>query len=144
VFPRMLARVSPEGALAVQMPAMESPAHDLSRAMAESPGWRPLFTSEVSDWHTDDPAYYYDVLAPHAARLDVWETTYMHVLDSPAAIVEWYKSTGLRPFLGTLSNARDRERFLAEYLTGIEKLYPRRPNGKVLFPFRRIFVIAYR
>ena len=144
LFPQLLARVRPPGALAVQVPAYDSPAHNLSRAMADSAAWRPLFAGGIVDWHTHDAAFYFDVLAPHAQRLEIWETEYIHVMDSPADIVEWYKGTGLRPFLGALRNEVDRERFLAEYLSGIERLYPPRANGRVLFPFRRLFAIAYR
>ena len=61
------------------------------------------------------PAFYYDALAGGAARLDIWETDYMHVLDGPEAIVDWYRGTGLRPFLNALPET-DRAAFLAEYL----------------------------
>jgi trans-aconitate 2-methyltransferase len=144
LLPQLLRRVSPAGALAMQIPARESPAHDLVRAMADSAAWRPFFTHSFADWDSRDTGFYYDVLTPHATRLDIWETTYIHVLDSPADIVEWYKGTGLRPFLSALQDDAARERFLAEYLAGIEKLYCPRADGRVLFPFRRIFVIAYR
>ncbi len=70
----------------------------------------------VREWHVHDPEFYYDALAPHAARIDLWTTDYMHVMAGPEAIVEWYKGTGLRPFLDALPTAKDQERFLAEYL----------------------------
>jgi trans-aconitate 2-methyltransferase len=144
VFPQLLSHAAPGGALAIQMPARDSPAHDLSRSMANSAAWRSQFTGTPADWSSHDSGFYYDVLAPHAARLDIWETTYVHVLDSPADIVEWYKGTGLRPFLNALESEPARQRFLAQYLAGIEKLYRPRADGRVLFPFHRIFVIAYR
>jgi trans-aconitate 2-methyltransferase len=143
VFPQLLSHVVPAGALAVQMPARDSPAHDLVRSMANSVPWSRRFTGAPPDWNSHDPGFYYDVLAPYAARLDIWETTYIHVLNSPVDIVEWYKGTGLRPFLNALEGDALRQRFLDEYLAGIEKLYPPRADGRVLFQFRRIFVIAY-
>ncbi len=75
---------------------------------------------------------------------DLWSTDYIHVLEGPEAIVEWYKGTGLRPFLDRLTEPMEQERFLADYLREIEKAYPRQPDGRVLFPFHRRFVIAYR
>ena len=81
-------------------------------------------------------------LAPHPAQLDIWATEYLHILDSAEAIVEWYKGTGMRPFLEALSSDADRARFTADYLDAIRVVYPPRADGKVLFPFRRLFLIA--
>ena len=66
----------------------------------------------------------------------------MHVLESPQAVVEWISSTGLRPFLDALEADADREAFVA-LLHARHASYPRRVDGRVLFPFRRTFVIAY-
>ncbi len=139
LFPRLLARAR---TLAVQMPAAsDSPAQRGIRELAASPRWRPRFTRAVTDWHTDDPGFYYDALSSHATRLDIWETEYLHVLDGPEAIAEWYRGTGLRPFLSALPE-EEAPRFLAEYLEAIRPAYPRRGDGRILFPFRRLFVVA--
>jgi trans-aconitate 2-methyltransferase len=66
----------------------------------------------------------------------------MHVLDGPEAIVSWYLGTGLRPFLNALPEA-DRAAFATEYLETIRPDYPARKDGRILFPFRRLFLIAY-
>ena len=76
--------------------------------------------------------------------MDVWMTDYVHIMPGPEAIVEWYRGSGLRPWLESLPSEETRERFLADYLTGIIAAYPRQKDGRVLFPFRRLFVIAYR
>jgi trans-aconitate 2-methyltransferase len=138
LFPQLMARA---GVLAVQMPGnIDAPAHSLMRGVAaQFPG-----TENAREWFTHDLDFYYDVLSPHAARVDLWATEYMHVMDGPEAIVEWYKGTGMRPFLDALSTDGEREQFLARYLAAIREAYPARPDGKVLFPFRRIFVVAYR
>jgi len=65
-------------------------------------------------------------------------------LENAEEIVEWYKGTGLRPYIDATSTEAEKERFLQDYLEGIRRLYPPRYDGRVLFPFRRIFVIAYR
>jgi trans-aconitate 2-methyltransferase len=65
-------------------------------------------------------------------------------MSSAEAIVEWYKGTGLRPFLEACGTEQERQNFLAEYTEGIREAYPAQPNGKVLFPFRRLFVVAYQ
>jgi trans-aconitate 2-methyltransferase len=114
------------------------------RVLAARPAWRSYFASGVREWHVHPAAFYYDALAPHATRLDLWETEYLHVLPSPAAIVEWYKGTGLRPFLDPLPDDATRQRFLDEYLEAVTAAYPAQSDGCVIFPFRRLFVIAYR
>jgi trans-aconitate 2-methyltransferase len=58
------------------------------------------------------------------------------------SIVEWYRGTGLRPFLDAIPTEAGRERFAAQFLEGLREAYPKRPDGRVLFPFRRIFAIA--
>jgi trans-aconitate 2-methyltransferase len=145
-FPRLLARVAPAGAFAAQLPGNhEGPIHQTMRHIAASTAWRKWFPSgRVREWHSSDLAHYYDMLAPHAARLDTWETTYLHIMSAAEDIVEWYKGSGLRPYLEAIGEESGRQRFVAEYLEAIRPLYPPRSDGKVLFPFRRIFMIAYR
>ncbi len=63
---------------------------------------------------------------------------------SAETIVEWYRGTGMRPYLQAIGDAAEQERFAAEYLAGIRPAYPPRTDGRVLFPFRRLFAIAYR
>jgi len=142
LLPRLLRRVAQGGALAFQMPAHDSPAHRLMRGLADARGLR------VADWHTHQPAFYYDVLAagvaPTGARVDLWETEYFHVMADAEAIVEWYRGTGLRPFLDALGTEAERLRFTGELLEGLREAYPKRADGRVLFPFRRVFAIAYR
>jgi trans-aconitate 2-methyltransferase len=66
------------------------------------------------------------------------------VLASLAAIVDWMTSTGLRPFLVALADESQRNDFLAQLQQRVSESYELRADGKVLFPFRRTFVIAYR
>ena len=127
-------------------PATATPPHTASCESWRHPRlWRDRFpTSGVREWHVHDLATYYDILAPSAASLDIWQTEYLHILADPAAIVEWYKGTGLRPYLDALADDRVRADFLAQYLQGIRKVYPVRRDGRVIFPFRRLFLIAYQ
>jgi trans-aconitate 2-methyltransferase len=145
-FPRLLARVSPGGAFAAQMPGNHgAPIHQLMRDIAASPAWRKWFpTGTARGWFSSNLAHYYDMLASHAARLDIWETTYLHIMSSAEDIVEWYKGSGMRPYLEAIDSETERERFIAEYLEAIRPLYRPQLDGRVLFPFRRFFMIAYR
>lgn len=88
-----------------------------------------------------DPDFYYDVLAPLTASLDIWETEYLHVLDGDDPVVKWTLGTAMRPLMDALAEP-ERAEFLAEYTRRINDAYPRRADGKTLFPFRRLFMVA--
>lgn len=59
------------------------------------------------------------------------------------AIVEWMTGTGLRPHLARLQ-ANERQAFLAAYTERIAAAYPALDDGRVLFPFPRLFLIAVK
>jgi trans-aconitate 2-methyltransferase len=144
LFPKLIRRIASGGALAAQLPAYsEQPGQRMIREVARSPKWRARFTKEPVDWRTESVAFYYDALAPLAARLDLWETEYLHVVDGTQAVVEWYRATGLRPFLSALPAEKDRAEFLAEYHDALEPHYRPQKDGRLLFPFRRLFLVAY-
>lgn len=144
LFPRLMANVAPGGALAVQMPANyhDAPAHRLMREIAGSSRWKNLLP-RVRTWHVQELPFYFDALSPLASRLELWSTQYIHILAGPQEIVEWYRGTGLRPYLDALTAPADRESFLAQYQAAVAAAYPPQRDGKVLFPFSRIFLIAW-
>ena len=133
LFPKLLEHVSPGGVLATQMPMdLNAAPHRLMRRMA-------VRMRKVKQWLSHDPAFYYDALAPHAEKIDTWETIYQHVLLNAEAIVEWYKGAGMRPYLEAFQTDVERSAFIAEYLARIQAEFPPQPDGRVLFPFRRLF-----
>ena len=83
-----------------------------------------------------------DCCSTPGLRADVWETTYVHVLDGDDPVLEWVRGTGLRPVLAALS-AADGAAFEAEYAAELRRAYPRGEHG-TLFPFRRIFAVGER
>ena len=141
VFPLLFTHV--RTALAIQMPATsDAPAHVLMREIRISTKWESAFEA-VKQWHAHSPEDYFDLLSPFARTVDLWQTEYIHVLANAEAIVEWFKGSALRPYLDLLVHETDRQRFLEEYLEGIRQRYPLH-DGKILFPFRRTFLIAYK
>lgn len=145
LLPQLFAQVAIGGALAFQVPAnQDAPPHRLMRELAQGERWKTKFPRLPREWHVESPSFYYDVLASDATRVDLWTTEYLHVMPNSAAIVEWYRGTGLRPWLDALSDPADRDRFLADYGSHIAAAYPPQQDGRVLFPFKRLFVIAYR
>jgi trans-aconitate 2-methyltransferase len=145
VLQRLLAALSTGGVLAVQMPDnTEEPALALMREVAASEPWAPqLALAAAARDDLPTPAAYYDLLSPRCAQLDIWHTVYNHVLAGPAAIVEWFKGSGLRPFLAPLDDAMRRD-FLTEYTARIARAYPSRHDGRVLLRFPRLFIVAVR
>jgi trans-aconitate 2-methyltransferase len=146
VCPRLLQRVRAGGVLAIQVPAnMDAPAHQIMRDLAWSSTWRDYFApGGVREWYVHDAAFYYDVLSNSTKRLDLWETEYIHVMPDAESIGEWYKGSGLRPFLDVLPDDDCRDRFLRDYVSAVRGVYTTRADGRVLFPFRRLFLVAYQ
>ena len=145
LFPHLFAQVSSGGALAVQMPAhFDSPLHSEILEIAQESSWRHLMGQALSGMTKKPPSFYYNLLRPLAATLDIWETLYYHVLDSPRAIIEWFRGTGLRPYLAALENEDQRKRFEELLLKRYTRAFPPQSDGRILFPFRRLFIIAYR
>lgn len=145
LFPRLLTQVAAGGALAVQMPAhYDSPVHQVVHEIAERAEWRELLAGASRALTSHEPAFYYQVLQPVAGHLDLWVTAYYHIMEGPQAILTWFRSTGLRPYLDALAPGEQRQRFEDAVLAGYTRLYPPEPDGRVLFPFRRLFLVAYR
>jgi trans-aconitate 2-methyltransferase len=141
---RLMGAVAPDGVLAFQIPARRyALVQELIREIASEPEWRDRMTGPLAQLTMQDPAFYYDHLAPLARSLDIWETEYSHVMDSHTAIVEWIAGTGLRPYLAALATDAERDRFTWMLQARVAESYEARADGKILFPFRRTFVIAY-
>ena len=64
------------------------------------------------------PETYAALLLDLTPDVDVWQTTYQHVLPrtptAPHPVLEWVRGTGLRPVLGLLDDD-ERERFVTDY-----------------------------
>jgi trans-aconitate 2-methyltransferase len=148
LFPHLLGCVKPGGFLAVQMPVnWNAPSHRLMHetlanggADGKALGTEQLRQSVARDW-VAKPEFYYDLLARSARSVDIWETEYLQILEGRDPVLEWVKSTGLRPILDGLDD-KERTVYLAEYGRRLRSAYPVRPDGRTLYPFRRLFIIA--
>jgi len=63
--------------------------------------------------------------------------------DGEHPVAAWTKGTWLVPFLEALGES-DRDEFLREYVNRLAVAYPPRGDGRTLFPFRRLFIVANR
>ncbi len=146
LLPRLAARLSPGGALALQMPDnLDEPAHRIMRELAADGRWAAkLAAASAARAPVPGAAWYYELLRPLCSKVDVWRTTYYHFLSGGAeAVVEWFKGSGLRPFLEPL-NAAERSAYIERYSAAIAKAYPAFADGSVLLPFPRVFLTAVR
>lgn len=146
LLPTLIARLAPSGALALQMPDnLDEPAHRLMREVAVSGPWAAkLAASTAARPLLASAAWYHELLRPLCSKVDLWRTTYYHFLHGGAqAVVEWFKGSGLRPFLEPLNGA-ERGAFLERYTAAIAQAYPPVADGSVLLPLPRLFIAAIR
>ncbi|HEY2050729.1 MAG TPA: trans-aconitate 2-methyltransferase [Caulobacteraceae bacterium] len=145
LFARLVEKLDPGGVLAVQMPDnLDEPSHRLMREIAAEGPWADqLAAAAGARTEVQTAEWYFRLLQPLCARVDVWRTTYHHLLAGPSAVVEWFKGSGLRPFLAPLDEAH-RAAFLARYEAAIAVAYPPAADGTVLLPFPRLFIVAVR
>jgi trans-aconitate 2-methyltransferase len=141
LIPRLMEHVAPGGTLAFQIPRnFDAPSHVLMREVADNGPWSAKLAS-VRRMHIAEPDYYYGLLAAMSSSLDIWETNYLHVLDGDDPVYRWVSGTGLRPFADALAG-KERDAFLDAYRERLSASYPSGKDGKTLFPFRRLFVVA--
>jgi trans-aconitate 2-methyltransferase len=148
LFPRLLGFLNAGGCLAVQMPmSWDSPSHRLMRETLKDGatngtafGTEELRRAADRKWVLE-PEIYYELLAGRTATLDIWTTEYFQVLEGDDAVLEWVKGTGLRPILDGLER-RERESFVAEYARRLRLAYPIGKDGRTLYPFERLFIVA--
>ncbi len=145
LFPRLFSMLAPGGVLAVQMPDnLDEPTHRLMREVAAESPWRePIGDATKLRAPRLPIASYYDMLAAQAANVDAWHTVYQHRMDSAAAIVEWVRATGLKPFVDPLP-AELQATYLAEYERRVDAAYGLRADGRRLLSFPRLFIVAQR
>ena len=144
LFPRLMHALAPGGVLAVQMPMTGAALyHECLRRVVARPRWQERLKSVRSHDPPLAAASYYDLISPLASRVDIWEAHYHHVLVDKHAVTAWVAGAALVPYLTALESEEKNE-FLGDYTDIVAQAYPSRPDGRVLFTMRRIFVIAER
>ena len=143
LFLRLLEGIAIGGVLAVQMPCnFRAPSHTLIADAAMRGPWQSKLAPLLHPPPVAEPSFYYDLLAPVVRHLDIWETEYLHLLQGDHAVAEWTKGTWRKPFLDALTKT-ERVEFERIYRESVAAAYPPRPDGTVLFPFRRLFIVAH-
>ena len=145
LIPRLASLLSQDGVFACQMPAAhDSNGHLALRDLAAEAPWAERFRGVIGVRPVAAPERYYDWLAPICGAVDIWTTTYLHVLEGDDPVVEWMRGTTLRPYLDALTDRTEREAFLAAYRSRVRAVLPPRADDATLFPFPRLFILARR
>ena len=140
---RLFQIVNEKGILAVQVPAnQESPLYKSILRVSRSGKWSAFTTGREDSitYHSAD--YYYGQLALYTKEIVIWETIYYHVMKSHEELIDWYKGTAMKPFLDSLPDGESRDEFKKEVLTDCQKAYPLQRDGRILYPFKRLFFTA--
>ena len=142
LFPKLLTQLRAGGVLAVQMPNnFTAPSHQTLYDLAQSEKWLSKLGPLVRPAPVHNIDWYYDLLSPLTVNLNIWETTYFQILKGKNAVLEWTRSTALRPFLQAL-NGDDVTAFEQEYADRLLAAYPQREDGATIYPFSRLFIVA--
>jgi trans-aconitate 2-methyltransferase len=142
LLPRLLGCLRPGGVLAVQMPRnFQAPSHVAMRELAANGPWAARLEGVLRAEPVASPAWYHDLLGPRAATLDIWQTEYLQALDGEDPVLRWTEATALRPVLQALDET-EAAAFRQAYAARLREAYPRRPDGRTLYPFQRLFMVA--
>lgn len=145
LLPKLLSSVNRGGFLALQIPNnLHEPNRALMRMVAADGPWAKRLVPIAKTRPTIEGfEELHSSLWPFCQWMDLWETTYVHFLDSVWSIIDWMVATGLGPFLAALRDD-ERENFLADYARELSRAYPALPDGKVMLRFPRLFILAQR
>ena len=145
---RVLAEVfealAPGAVLAVQFPRMaDAPSHRLLLDLIESRTWPAALRSAVP-WASVAPVEAYArLLAPRAAAISAWETTYVHDLAGDGGVHAWVSGSILGQAMARLPEA-DAAALDAAYRERVARVYPPDAGGRVVYRFTRLFLVALR
>lgn len=137
----MMALLAPGGVLAVQIPMnYEEPIHQIITKTASCPPWADKLSC-LRTFYCLRQGEYFDLLSEISSDFAIWQTTYFHKMISHQDILEWYRATGLRPYLNALT-AHDRPAFEKVIYHALIRAYPKQKNGEIIFRFPRFFFTA--
>ena len=114
LLPKLMSLLRQGGVLAVQIPIQsEHPVHIIMNELVRTAKWKDKLSQR--NYNNLSTSEYYDVLSGISDDFEMWETIYCHRMPSYESIIEWYKGTGLRPYLEQLCET-DAEKFVTSLI----------------------------
>lgn len=140
LLPKLIEKLNDGGVLAVQMPLVQYAMlyHELNSLVADGK-WKKLNT--IHNFHNLSPEETYNILCKSASAVEMWDTSYYHIVPSHSSVIDWYKGSGLRPYLEALDEAEKND-FLSDLLERIKTNYPVQADGNIILKMPRLFFIA--
>lgn len=139
----MMGVLNDGGVLAVQTPMnYKEPIHRIISELSTGGKWKNKFDSPRIFYNLTQSEYF-DLLSEISSDFSVWETVYCHRMPSHESIMDWYKGTGLRPYLEVLSE-EDAIEFENDVYEEVVRAYPIQANGEIIFRFPRFFFTAVK
>lgn len=132
-------KINDDGVLAIQIPLTQESVFYKTLNTLIKDKWNKL--SGINNFYNLSIDEYYNKLSKKFSNVIIWTTNYYHILNSKDEIIEWYKGSGLRPYLSALTET-EKELFLNDLNNVIKEKYNILEDGKVFLIMPRLFLIA--
>ncbi len=141
LLPQLFNLLKEGGVLAIQTPLQDiHPVHIILQNLAKSDKWKKKL-GESRIFYNLKICEYFDILSEISNNFRMWETIYMHSMPSYESIIEWYKGTGLRPYLNRLCDA-EQDEFLKDVKDALKDTYSIQKKGNINFEFPRLLFVV--
>ena len=132
-------KLNDNGVFAVQIPLTQESIFYKNLNDLLDTKWSKL--KSINNFHNLSVNGYYNELMKKFKKVTIWTTDYYHILDSKEDILEWYKGSGLRPYIQALSET-EQKLFLVDIKKMIYEKYQSLEDGKTFLIMPRLFFIA--
>jgi trans-aconitate 2-methyltransferase len=147
LMPKLWNSVENNGAFAAQIPSFEKmPINIAINSVVNNKKWLKYTENKnigcLKNYHELD--YYYEILNNYSNEIILWETHYFHILPTLKGIIDFVRTTALKPYLENLPDEEKRQELENEIFEECGRYYKIQTNGRVIFPFDRMFFIAHK
>ena len=140
LFPKLMSKLNRGGMFAVQMPLVQNAMfYKILNKLISTDKWKKL--RDIHIFYNLEPNETYDILSKISKNVTMWDTTYYHIVPSHSSVIDWYKGSGLRPYLDIL-NQTEKSEFLSELLEMIKNNFPVQSDNSVILKMPRLFFTA--
>lgn len=140
LLPKIMEKLNDGGVFAVQMPMVQNALfYKTLNEVVSTSKWNKL--NVVQNFHNLSPDETYNILSGVSKSIEMWETVYYHIVSSYDDIINWYKGSGLRPYLNKLDD-KEKEIFISDIIEKLKQYFPINKDNTILLKMPRLFFIA--